>query len=202
MTVRFGAQSPHPQFREPLSSCRLTSPARWTPSTASTSAAIPLLPCCSRPSGAGIRCSTIRRRTSRCTRAGCWRTAPRSPSRTRPARHYKLVRPAHRRCQRPRCGPAAPGPSLRHVLHHHHAPAGAHPSQDAGRQRPRERAQRAGKSVRARFPRPDAADAGHPQRRGRDASGPSTRTSSSSRSMATAALRCSTCRRATPISTR
>ena len=37
-------------------------------------------------------------------------------------------------------GAAAAGPALRHGLHHHDALAGAHPSQDAGRQRPRERA--------------------------------------------------------------
>ena len=57
---------------------------------------------------------------------------------------------------------------------------------------PAQRAQRAREGVRARLPRPDAADAGHAQPRRREgASAPSTRTSSSSRSTATAAPPCS-----------
>ena len=57
---------------------------------------------------------------------------------------------------------------------------------------PGARAQRAREGVRARLPRPDAADAGDAQPRGREgASAPSTRTSSSSRSTATAAPPCS-----------
>ena len=50
-----------------------------------------------------------------------------------------------------RRGAAAPGSAVRHVLHHHHASAGAHPSQDAGGQRSGERAQRAGEAVRHPF---------------------------------------------------
>ena len=46
---------------------------------------------------------------------------------------------------------------------------GAHPPQDAGGQRSGCRAQRAGKAVRARFPRSHAADAGHPLGRRRSA---------------------------------
>ena len=58
-----------------------------------------------------------------------------------------------------RRGAAAPGPAVRHGLHHDDASARAHPPQDAGRQRPGAGAQRAGEDLRARLPRPDAADA-------------------------------------------
>ena len=75
---------------------------------------------------------------------------PRHPGRRRDAR----PRHARRRAD-------APGPALRHGLHHRDAPARARPSQDAGRQRPGPGAQRAGKAVRHAFPRADAADADH-----------------------------------------
>ena len=50
--------------------------------------------------------------------------------------HYRLSDPRTEDLADLRRGAAAPGPAVRHVLHHHHAPARAHPSQDAGGQRP------------------------------------------------------------------
>ena len=64
-----------------------------------------------------------------------------------------------------RRGADAAGPAVRPRLHHHHASARAHPSQDAGGQRPGRGAQRAGKDVRHRISRADAADAAHPRPR-------------------------------------
>src|SRR5476651_1391684 len=49
---------------------------------------------------------------------------------------------------------AAPGPALRPGLCDHHPLARAHPPQDAGGQRPRACAQRAGENVRYRVSRP------------------------------------------------
>ena len=60
-----------------------------------------------------------------------------------------------------RRGAAAAGPAVRPRLHHHHASARAHPSEDAGGQRSGVGAQRAGEDVRHRISRPDAADADH-----------------------------------------
>ena len=62
---------------------------------------------------------------------------------------------------RVRRGAAAPGSAVRPRLHHHHASARAHPSEDAGGQRSGAGAQRAGKNVRDGIRRADAADADH-----------------------------------------
>ena len=67
----------------------------------------------------------------------------------------------------PRRGAAAPGSAVRHVLHHDDASPGAHPSQDAGGQRPGERAQRAGEAVRHAFRQRHAADPDHRRRSAR-----------------------------------
>ena len=58
-------------------------------------------------------------------------------------------------------GADAAGPAVRHGLHHRHPPAGAHPPEDAGGERPGRGAQRAGKNARHAFPRADAAHHGH-----------------------------------------
>ena len=58
-------------------------------------------------------------------------------------------------------GADAPGPAVRHGLHHRHPPAGAHPSEDAGGERPRRGAQRAGEAAGDAFPRADAAHHDH-----------------------------------------
>ena len=60
---------------------------------------------------------------------------------------------------------AAPGPAVRPRLHHHDAHARTHPPEDAGGQRSGPCAQRAGKNLRHRISRPDAADADHPRPR-------------------------------------
>ena len=73
--------------------------------------------------------------------------------------HFTLGEPKRTAAQRLRRHPAAAGPAVRSRLHHLDASAGAHPSQDAGRQRSRQRAQRAGKTVRAELSAADAADA-------------------------------------------
>ena len=74
---------------------------------------------------------------------------------------------------------AAPGPAVRSRLHLDDAHARAHPSEDARGQRSGARAQRAGKSLRHRVSRSDAADADHPRpRRHQGDFAPSTATSS------------------------
>ena len=89
----------------------------------------------------------------------------------------------------------APGPALRHGLHHRDACAGAHPSEDPGGQRSGPCAQRAGEALRHRVQGPDAADADHLATAPRSTpSAPSTRTSSSSRSTAMAAPASSACK--------
>ena len=95
-------------------------------------------------------------------------------------------------------GADAPGPAVRHGLHHRHPPAGAHPSEDAGGERPRRGAQRAGEAAGHALPRADAADPDHLGPRG-DPRLPrsNTRTSSSSRCSATAAPACSASSRTT-----
>ena len=100
-------------------------------------------------------------------------------------------------------GAAAPGSALRHELHHHHAHPRAHPSEDAGGQRPGLGAQQPGEDLRHRIPRPDAGDADHQgSARGRRLSASSSATSSSSRSTAMAAPASSTCTRPTATSPR
>ena len=89
------------------------------------------------------------------------RARPDAESRRQARRALRAFESAHRKSGRPRCRPAAAGPAVRHGLHHDDASARAHPSQDARRQRSGKRAQRAGKTVRPRLPRPDAADARH-----------------------------------------
>ena len=54
----------------------------------------------------------------------------------KPGAHYRLAHPRDGGSVEVRRGAAAPGPAVRHGLHHHHASAGAHPPQDAGGQRP------------------------------------------------------------------
>ena len=80
-------------------------------------------------------------------------------------RSFHARRAAARRSVDIRRGAAAPGSAVRPRLHHHHAHARAHPSEDAGGQRSGPCAQRAGKNVRHRISRPDAADADHPRPR-------------------------------------
>ena len=63
-------------------------------------------------------------------------------------------------------GADAPGPAVRHGLHHRHAPARAHPSRRRWWSTIRPRAQRAGEAVRHPFPRADAADPDHLRPRG------------------------------------
>ena len=75
--------------------------------------------------------------------------------------HFTLGEPRAHRPQRPRRDPAAPGPAVRPRLYHDHASARAHPSEDAGGQRPARSPQRAGENVRDAVSRPDAADADH-----------------------------------------
>ena len=58
-------------------------------------------------------------------------------------------------------GAAAPGPALRHGLHHHHAYARAHPSRRRWWSTTRPGCATPGKDLRHRIPRPDAADADH-----------------------------------------
>ena len=97
----------------------------------------------------------------------------------------------------------APGPAVRHGLYHGDAPAGAHPAEDAGGERSRRGAQRAGEAAGHAFSRPDAADddlvgpGGDPRVPGRVH-----RTSSSSRCSATAARACSASSRTTRTSRR
>ena len=55
----------------------------------------------------------------------------------------------------------APGPALRHGLHHGHPHPGAHPPRDVRGQRPRPCAERARKALRHPVSRADAADAHH-----------------------------------------
>ena len=95
-------------------------------------------------------------------------------------------------------GADAPGSAVRHGLHHRHPPARAHPSEDAGGERPRRGAQRAGEAAGHALPRSDAADHDHLGPRG-DPFIPrsNTRTSSSSRCSATAAPACSASSRTT-----
>ena len=95
-------------------------------------------------------------------------------------------------------GADAPGPAVRHGLHHRDAPAGAHPAEDAGGERPGRGAQRAGKAAGHAFPRPDAADADH-LGPGGDPRVPrrASATSSSSRCSAMAAPACSASSRTT-----
>ena len=59
----------------------------------------------------------------------------------------------------------AAGPAVRSRLHHGDASARAHPSEDAGGQRPGAGAQRAGEDVRDAVSGADAADADHPRPR-------------------------------------
>ena len=92
----------------------------------------------------------------------------------------------------------APGPAVRHGLHHRHPPAGAHPPEDAGGERPRRGAQRAGEAAGHAFPRADAAHHDHLGPGGDPLhSAWSTGTSSSSRCSATAAPACSASSRTT-----
>ena len=58
-------------------------------------------------------------------------------------------------------GADAPGSAVRHGLHHRHPPARAHPSEDAGGERPRRGAQRAGEAAGDALPRSDAAHHDH-----------------------------------------
>ena len=75
--------------------------------------------------------------------------------------HFTLGEPQRTELAELRRRPAAPGPAVRPRLHHHDASARAHPSEDAGGQRPARGAQRAGEDVRDGISRPDAADADH-----------------------------------------
>ena len=138
--------------------------------------------------------------------------APRgAPAGPRPPRHRRAQarRPLHVRRvipARPRHdgrGADAPGSAVRHGLHHRHPPARAYPSEDAGGERPRRGAQRAGEAAGHAFPRSDAAHHDHLGPRG-DPFVPrsNTRTSSSSRCSATAAPACSASSRTTRTSRR
>ena len=141
------------------------SPCRWTRSSGSTSAAIRPSRCCWRRRSAATP-SPITRRTG-------WRCAPRGCSRPcstcRCATKSAIISPsASRGASTSRdldVDPAAPGPAVRSRLHHDHASARAHPSEDAGGQRPARSAQRAGEDVRDAVSGPDAADADHPRPR-------------------------------------
>ena len=93
--------------------------------------------------------------------------APRgTPAGTRHPRHRRTQtrRPLHVRRvipDRPRHhgrGADAPGSAVRHGLHHRHPSARAHPSEDAGGERPRRGSQRAGEAAGDALPRSDAAD--------------------------------------------
>ena len=79
--------------------------------------------------------------------------------------HFTLGEPRRADLADVRRRAAAPGSAVRPRLYHHHAHARAHPSADAGGQRSGACAQRAGKDVRHRISRPDAADADHPRPR-------------------------------------
>ena len=65
-----------------------------------------------------------------------------------------------------RRGADAPGPALRHGLHHRHPHAGDDPPEDAGGERSGGSAQRAGKALRAQLPAVHAGDADHARSRG------------------------------------
>ena len=156
-----------------------------------------------RRSGAATRSSTTRPTAWRCaTGASAPRVEP-VTVRDEKGNHFTLGPARARRPRHVRRGAAAPGSALRHGLHHHHPSARAHPPEDAGGQRPGRGAQRAGKALRHRVSRSDAADADHP-RPERDArtSARSTATSSSSRSTAMAAPASSASPAATRISAR
>ena len=73
--------------------------------------------------------------------------------------HFTLGEPRRDAAHRLRRRAAAPGPAVRPRLHHLDASARAHPPQDAGGERSRQRAQRAGKNLRDGFSGVDAADA-------------------------------------------
>ncbi len=75
--------------------------------------------------------------------------------------HFTLGEPRHVELVVVRRRAAAPGSAVRSRLHHLDAYARAHPSEDAGGQRSGACAQRAGKGLRHRISRSDAADAGH-----------------------------------------
>ena len=91
-----------------------------------------------------------------------------------------------------------PGSALRHGLHHRQPPAGAHPSEHPGGERPRRRAQCAGETAGHPLPRPHAPHHDHLGTwKPSEPSAANTRTSSSSRSMATAAPACSASSRTT-----
>ena len=83
------------------------------------------------------------------------RTPRGAPLRPRPPGHRRAQARRPLRVRRP-CGTRprhhgrgadAPGSAVRHGLHHRHPSAGAHPSEDAGGERPRRRAQCAGEAA-------------------------------------------------------
>ena len=120
-------------------------------------------------SAAATRSSTTRPTAWRCATA---RVERRGSSRSRCATsegdHFKLGPARARRPLALRRRADAPGPALRHGLHHHHAHLleRIHPKTLVVND-PAERAQRAGKALRHRIPRADAADADHPRPRAR-----------------------------------
>ena len=122
----------------------------------------------------------------------------------KPGDHYRLAHPPRGRSSEVRRGASAPGPALRHELHHHHASAGAHSSRRRSWSTIRPRCANAPEKLFVLdFPElmPPTlitalgrSDQGVPRA--------STGTSSSSRFTAMAAPACSACPRTTPISIR
>ena len=156
-----------------------TSPCRWTRSSASISAAIRPSPCCWRRRRAATRSPITRPTGWRCATTSVFATVQRSSVRDASGDHFTLGEPRARDARRLRRRPAAPGSAVRPRLHHGDASARAHASEDAGGQRSGACAQRAGKAVRHRVSRPDAADADHAATATRSTrSAPSTATSS------------------------
>ena len=121
--------------------------------------AIRPLRCCWRRRGAAIGCSTTRPTGSRCATSEVIAPVRAADRARRGRRPFHAWASRARVARRLRRGAAAAGPALRPRLYHHDAPARAHPSEDAGGERSRPRAQRAGKALRDGVPAPDAADA-------------------------------------------
>ena len=149
-----------PRRRPP---CRSRSPSRWTTSPPSSSPAIP--PFALRLEAQARGHELFHYTPDRLSLRDGKVFARVEPMEVRDVKgdHFTLGEPVRIDLSEHGRGAAAPGSALRHGLHHHHASARAHPSEDAGGQRPGLGAQRAGKDLRHRIRRPDAADADHPR---------------------------------------